>query len=275
MSVKKPNKVVITIDLEYWYCGKFLDRYLPQDKSRLPALHRSTTIKILDLLAAKGATATFFVLAELAQNDRELIQKIKAAGHGIAVHGLKHELVSAERKDYFADQIKEAKKIIQEITGVPPRGFRAPNFSIGPKDHWALEILEENGFLYDSSFFTPPSFSLKKPIDHHFYPLNDKKFIEYPISYFRFCGFNIPISGGFYFRVIPYSIFSFLLRIKNKSSAAPILYFHPIDVESSIPDLKLPLFVKLIKFWGIKSGLKKFEKIINDFQVVSLEQSEQ
>lgn len=273
MSAKNQNKIIISFDLEFWYCGTVLRRYLPKDKSKLEKIYPKIVEEIISLLGEHGAKATFFVLAQVAQENPELIRRISQSGHEIAVHGLNHQLVSEKSPNQFNSEIRLAKKIIENITGQKTIGFRAPNFSIFNKADWALVELANMGFKYDSSLFP---FSLKRwgkvSTDIH-QPIKNSKLLECPISNYKFLGFNIPISGGFYFRAIPYPIFSFLLKRIIKKGRVPILYFHCMDLENFIPNIKMPKIIKIIKFWGVKKSRHKFQKLVKDFNITSINQN--
>ncbi|MFA6215852.1 MAG: polysaccharide deacetylase family protein [Patescibacteria group bacterium] len=270
MSEKSHNKIALSFDLEYWYCGIYLAKYLPSDKSKLAKIYPEATEKILNLLSQYQAQATFFVLGELAEKNPVLIQKIYRQGHEIALHSLNHELVSSLKPGEFDDKTKRAKKILTDITGQSPIGYRAPNFSITEKETWALSVLAENDFKYDSSFFSFVANKWGKTKIKPYHPLKNFDLKEYPIATYKIFGFNFPLGGGIYFRLIPYPIFSFLLKRLIGRGIIPVLYFHPADLTNFIPDLKIPWLLKTVKYWGVKKSFKKFERLLNDFKTVSI-----
>ena len=269
---KGRGKIVLSFDLEYWYCGIYLTKYLPPDKSKLVKIYPEATKRILNLLNQYQAKATFFVLGQLAQEDPLLIREISRQGHEIALHSLNHELVSALKPEEFTDKIKEAKKILTDITGQQPIGFRAPNFSILEKETWPFTVLAENNFKYDSSVFPFVTDKWGETKIGPYRPLESSDLKEYPIATYKLLGFNFPLGGGIYFRLIPYPLFTFLLKRLIGRGIIPVLYFHPADLTDFIPDLKIPWLLKTIKYWGVKKSFKKFERLLKDFIAVSIKQ---
>jgi polysaccharide deacetylase family protein (PEP-CTERM system associated) len=106
------------------------------------------TIKIADILASRSTKATFFVLGWIAERYPELVKKLAQSGHEIASHGYGHELVSHQSPGEFREDIRRSKDILENLIGTKVVGYRAPSFSI---TSWAIEILVEEGFQYDSS----------------------------------------------------------------------------------------------------------------------------
>lgn len=277
-------KIILTIDLEFWYNSEFLKKYLKNRKNEPQETVESETDKLLAALKEKNAFATFFVVGELAEKYPELIKRIQLNGHEIANHGYSH-LALWDMDSLTADlEIKKSTAAIQLITNKPPKIFRAPRYSLSNQTKWLLPILKKYNYTADSSIF-PATHILnggikvsKKPYNICFDDItkSDSSFpiIEFPISTKNFFGFNLPIGGGIYFRVLPFFIFKLLLKLACKKTA-PVIYFHQHELNSKIPNVKAPRLRKKILYWGKKSAFKKFIKLLNNFQCVSINQYQQ
>ncbi|MFA6593824.1 MAG: polysaccharide deacetylase family protein [Candidatus Buchananbacteria bacterium] len=271
-DVNKP-KIILSFDLEYWHSSKFLEKYLSGNQADTPPLNTVLLEKILSRLGdSAGANATFFVLAELMDRFPDLLKAIKAVGHEIGLHGLNHTPINRLSPAEFENDLNKSKEIFLRVIGEEPKGFRAPNFSINQDNKWAWEILEKNDFIYDSSYFAFSSDPTKPLPTKPYPPLTAGPFLEYPVSTFRQAGINWPISGGFYFRLLPYRIFSYLLKRKAAKNELIVLYFHLMDLDESIPDIKIPRWRKTLKYFGVKRGWDKFNRLLDDFSIESIEQ---
>ena len=263
--------IALSFDLEYWYCGTFLKKYLPGNVKAVPEIYPKVIDKILLTLKKNKAQATFFVLTSIVKENPDLIKKIAAGGHEIASHGANHELVSTMTPEDFKKDILEAKQLIERLTGQNIAGFRAPNFSITPADPWALRVLSAAGYRYDSSYFPYQikkfGFIEKRPFV--VFSGKEYKIIECPIGTSSLGGLNLPVAGGFYFRLLPYAVFSWLLD-KTCQKFTPILYFHCMDLHDKKPQIKIPWLISLIKYWSIKKSFNKFEKLVNDYTCLSI-----
>ena len=162
--------------------------------------------RLLDLLAQHDARATFFVLGWVAERHAELIRTIARAGHEIASHGWDHARVTTQTPLQFRDSIRRTKALLEEITGEPVLGFRAPSFSIVPGREWALDLLIEEGYRYDSSLFPVlrPGYGYPggSP-DPHWLDRSAGRLAEIPPATLQWCGVRLPAAGGAYFRLLP------------------------------------------------------------------------
>lgn len=224
----------LTIDIEdYW--SIFSRDCLGVDKEPTDAVVRNTQW-FLDTLAQRKIKATFFVLGEVARKFPELVKAIASVGHEIGTHGMSHKQVFLLGKEQFRAEIRDSKKLIEDIASVPVKGHRAPAFSIMPHTDWALEILAEEGFEYDSSIFPIagkrygwPEFS--KKICKIDLP-SGKTIIEVPMSVVTFLGKNLPACGGGYLRHFPYIVTKWAIkRIQQQRPA--IVYMHPYEIDTA------------------------------------------
>lgn len=242
-------KAILTFDFEFWYNGEFLKKYQPENKDKLDDYAIESIIPLLDLLKKYNQRVTFFVLGQLAEKYPELIKKIFFHQHEIASHGYSHRVLEELGPGEFEKEILKTNQIIEDIIGQRPIGFRAANFSLTKKTKWALKILNKYDFKYDSSI----------------YPLRFSKIsnqiLETPSS-----------LGGIYFRILPLKLYIFLIKHLSRTRI-PILYFHPYELFESAPRINsAPGYKRRIKYWGIKNAWKKFEKLMEIFDFVSIEQ---
>jgi polysaccharide deacetylase family protein (PEP-CTERM system associated) len=226
----------LTIDVEdYW---SILGRdWLEYDTTPTEAVVRCTE-KVLSLIADAGHKATFFILGEVARAYPALVRQIAEAGHEVGVHGDIHRQVFKLTREEFAGEIGRGKKALEDITGMPVLGHRAPAFSVMPDTAWALEVLAELGMVYDSSVYPIsgsrygwPGF----PDDIHDRPLdNGMSIIEAPLSRMTVLGKSIPSCGGGYLRHFPYWVTRWAMKQVGKRRPA-IVYMHPYEVDTSAP----------------------------------------
>lgn len=191
---------------------------------------------ILALLEKHGVHATFFTLGWIAERYPALVRRIVAGGHELASHGFGHERVSDLSPEAFFEDIHRAKQVLEGIGGVPVQGYRAPSFSIGAGNLWALETLERAGYRYSSSIY---------PIRHDHYGMPDaprfayqvrEGLIEIPPTTMRLFNRNLPSSGGGYFRLFPYRLSRWMLRRVNRQDReAAVFYFHPWEIDAEQP----------------------------------------
>lgn len=232
----------MTVDVEDWYTSSIDlfdeaagDHGRPPDESVVP-----NTLRCLELFAEHGSKATFFILTTVAEAYPDLIREIERQGHEIGVHGYQHRLVYSITPQEFEDDLKKSLDILAAAGAREIYGFRAPYWSITKKSLWALEILERNGLKYDSSVF---------PIYRGLYGIPNAPrvpyearpgFWEFPPATYRLLGVNIPIAGGGYLRLFPYSILARMVD-RAKKGQAPVFYLHPYELDPADTESKTEL----------------------------------
>jgi len=196
---------------------------------------------ILDMLAERGARATFFTLGWIAERYPALVRRIVAGGHELASHGHGHARASDQSRDVFAEDVGRAKAILEDISGERVLGYRAPSFSIGRTNLWALETLAEMGYRYSSSIY---------PIQHDHYGMPDAPrfayrpdgvpgLLEIPVTTVRMFSRNFPAGGGGYFRLLPYAVSRWSLRRVNRlDEQSCVFYFHPWEIDPEQPRMQ-------------------------------------
>ena len=226
------------------------------------------TANVLELLAKHKTKATFFVVGWTAQRFPDLVREIVETGHVIGCHSYLHRKIYTMTPDEFREDTSKAKSILEDITGQPVLGYRAPSYSITKKSLWALEILGELGFTYDSSIF---------PIMHDNYGIPDSprfsythpgmNMVEYPISTALLMGRKIPVSGGGYFRLFPYWFTRLALRTINGKEHQPfVFYLHPWEVDPGQPRFKNASRLSRFRHYNhLDDTEKRFRRLLEDF----------
>ena len=264
----------LSIDLEDWHHPELLRGHVPGDPQRQVG---DSTDRILRLLERFNVKATFFVLGNVAAEDPELVRRIHGKGHEIASHGMSHKPLQKLSPTEFDDELKSFDRLIRDILGddVPIRGFRAPTFSLNNMTNYALACLAENRYLYDSSIF---------PASNYLYGVNDapcsiyrpdfkdlrrtdesSPIVEFPLTVYQLGRARIPVSGGFYLRVMPYPLIRRFLREINRTRPF-VLYFHPWEAFPGTPRVKnIGLKNAFITYYGIDGCLGKIEMLLQEF----------
>ncbi len=200
---------IFSVDVEdYFHASALADGVKAAGAHTLEHRVCANTRRILKVLDDAGVTGTFFVLGWVAERYPELVKEIQVAGHEVACHGYSHAIIYEQSPDEFRTETLKAKSLLEDITGEPVLGYRAASFSITDRSLWALEILKDAGFAYDSSIFPVHhdryGIPDANPVPHEL-PLKDgRSILEVPMTIARYGGFNMPISGGGYFRLYPY-----------------------------------------------------------------------
>ena len=237
---------------------------------------RSNTERILSLLDQVGVKGTFFVLAWNAERHPEVVRLIAAAGHEIASHGYAHRLVYNQTPEQFRTDILRAKAILEDLTGAPVLGYRAPSCSIVPRSRWALEVLLESGFQYDSSVFPIRDALYGWPDAHRFpsviHEQDGRSLIEFPITTLRVGRWNFPLGGGAYLRVLPYRYMSWGMRWVNRHEGHPaVIYIHPWELDPDQPRIKTAGKRGFsTHYLGLRRTEAKLKQLFRDFQFAPL-----
>ncbi len=259
----------LTIDVEeYFQVAAFEDIINVSDWDKYESRVSHNTSSILSFLDHYNVKATFFIVGWIAEKHPDLVRLIQKAGHEIGCHSYLHRKVYDLTPEEFRIDTKKAKDLLENITGKKVLGYRAPSYSITKKSLWALDILEELGFSYDSSIF---------PVYHDNYGIPDAPrfcyrhpehaLTEYPISTALFFGRQIPISGGGYFRLFPYWFTKMGLVSINKKEKQPfIFYLHPWEIDPSQPRFQnAGLLSKFRHYNNLERTSARLEQLLQDF----------
>jgi polysaccharide deacetylase family protein (PEP-CTERM system associated) len=224
--------------------------------------------RILCLLDKRNVKATFFVLGWVAERQPNLVKRIGHEGHEIGSHGYAHELITAQTPDLFREDVRRAKAVLEDIIGAPVLGYRAPTFTITAETRWALPILVEEGYRYDSSIF---------PIVHDRYGMpgaiatchqiatSAGPLWEIPLSTAKIAGCRIPIAGGGYFRLFPYRMLRCLLRRVERTGQPLVIYLHPWELDPAQPRMNGPLFSRFRHYLNLGKTERRLSSMLEDF----------
>jgi polysaccharide deacetylase family protein (PEP-CTERM system associated) len=234
-----------SVDVEDWYQVADFFAVLPfSDWDKYESRVLRNTERIMELLdGAGGVKGTFFVLTWNAERHPEVVRRIADAGHEVASHGYAHRLVYEQTPEEFRQDVTRAKKLLEDITGVPVLGYRAPSFSVTQRSLWALDVLLDAGYRYDSSVFPVKDALYGLPGAQRFPWIvrekDGKQLLEVPMTTTQAFGRNLPLGGGGYLRVFPYQYMKWGMRRVNRSEGkSAIVYIHPWEVDPEQPRLQ-------------------------------------
>jgi polysaccharide deacetylase family protein (PEP-CTERM system associated) len=229
-----------------------------------------TTLDLLDRLAAANVLATFFVVGDIAEARPRMVRAIHDAGHEIGSHSWDHRRVHHFDPKSFRDDLLRSKDAIEQVTGERVVGFRAPTFSVMRETAWAIDVLAECGFEYDSSIF---------PVRHDRYGIPDAprqpfvavgaehEILELPPLTYRVAGMNLPVAGGGYFRLFPPAVMRAGLRQAERAEGPNVamLYFHPWEFDPDQPRLPLARLSRWRTYVGVKKTTERLERLLREY----------
>lgn len=267
---KKAPLNSFTVDLEDWYQGLTstnpqTDKWYSFESRVVPA-----TKVLLDILRPYDIKATFFVLGYVADRQPALIETIQSEGHEIAVHGYWHSYVSKLTPVEFSKELERSLEAIMAVTGEKPVGHRAPYFSVNESTPWAFDVLREYDFKYDSSVFPIRNGYYGFPGAPRFPYSIGEELMEFPLSTVKVGGINWPIAGGFYTRLLPYSILRWAIRGLNQQGKPAILYIHPWELDLAQPRHAVTPRERLTHYGGRRTLEKKLHRLFSEFRFAPL-----
>jgi polysaccharide deacetylase family protein (PEP-CTERM system associated) len=257
---------VASVDVEDWFHTNYTGRPAV-DHATLPSRVESSVARVIDALAAAGAHATFFVLGCVAREHPGLVPRIAAARHEIACHGLTHTLVYQQSPAAFRGAVADARKLLCDQSGRDVIGFRAPSWSVTMESLWALDVLVECGFRYDSSVFPAANYlygiagAPRAPYRVH---TAAGTLIEVPPPALAFGPFRLGAGGGFYLRALPLVVHERLMHEYERRGAPFVLFIHPRELDPDGWSLRLPLSTKerLIQDWNLRASPRRIARLL-------------
>lgn len=260
----------LSIDLEdYFHATSMAGTIGVEEWGKCERRVASSVHRLLKVLADYKVRATFFVLGWVAEREPQLIKDVHTAGHEIACHGYWHQLIYKQQPDEFRNDVRQAKQILEELINEPLRGYRATTFSVVQDTLWALDILIEEGFIYDSSIFPihHDRYGIPKAerFPHHISRSNGQIF-EFPLSTIRWMGYNIPIAGGGYLRFMPYWFIKKGITSLNRQHKPAIIYLHPWEIDPDQPRQKLGTLAGIRHYCNLDKMEGKLRQLLADFQ---------
>jgi polysaccharide deacetylase family protein (PEP-CTERM system associated) len=271
-----PRPNVFSVDLEDWYQGLEID--MTEWGGFAPRLERGLD-PLLGLLEEARVHATFFILGWQAERTPDVVRRVAAAGHEIASHGWSHRFVYRLSPAAFRDEIRRSRDLLASLAGRPVIGYRAPYFSITASSLWALDVLVEEGFRYDSSIF--PTFNYRYGIPGAgrmpgwITTPAGARIYEIPLSTVRApgAGVNVPVGGGGYFRLYPYAITRCLARHLTTRERQPLVFYvHPWEYDPDHPQVPMPRRMpRLTHYLNLASTHPKTRRLLRDFRFTTMD----
>ncbi len=248
----------LTIDLEDWH--QLFHRRLTGEEIRPTQAVVGATHRLLDVLDEAGVRATFFVLGNVAEAHPALVREVARRGHEIGSHTHSHDLISRTEPATFRADVERSLAGLQDLTGQPILGFRAPEFSVGHLRHWCFEILAELGFRYDSSVFPLPRarYGIPEAPRHPFAIATPNGEIqEYPLATWDVGRFRLPVAGGSYFRLLPARLLLRALEDIDAGGRTAVLYFHPYEFHEGWLNPSWPAWRRSLRASNLKFTLSR------------------
>ncbi len=267
---------VMSVDVEdYYQVSAFAKSVATNEWEQHESRVVDNTLRLLDLFAEKKVKATFFVLGWVAERESQLVKEIYRQGHEIASHGYSHQLIYNQSPEVFKEETIKSKQLLEDLIGEEVLGYRAASYSITKRNLWALDILAEAGFIYDSSIF---------PIRHDRYGIADAKttphklttpngaeLVEFPLTTRRIGNLNIPVAGGGYFRLYPYFLTRhFLKAVNKKQNEQFVFYLHPWEVDPGQPRIKASWFSKFRHYNNLGKCELRLSNLMDDFNFTTM-----
>lgn len=274
MKELNSNFHALTFDVEDWYQG-FIYRGI-NGWEKYGLREKKNVENILSILDTYKTKATFFILGSFAESNPELIQLIHKSGHEIASHTYSHKHIPKFSPEEFRRDIKRSKNFLEDIINEKVIGYRAASWSLTQNSYWALEILAEENFIYDSSIF-PSSFHpfgnnkfLKYP--HKIKLSNLKTIYEFPAQVFSIGKLNIPAAGGFYLRALPFFFTKEAIKQSVKNEFPGMVYLHPYDFDKDVPKIKTKLTFQIIRYFHLHKTENYFKMLLKNFKFSSIKE---
>lgn len=266
----------LTVDVEdYFHVSAFSECIDQKDWDSYPLRVENNTRRLLDLFDQHSVKATFFVLGWVAERTPGLVREIAARGHEVACHGYSHQLVYNQSPRIFREETIRSKTLLEDIIQAPVIGYRAASYSITGRSLWALDIIADAGFEYDSSIF---------PVRHDRYGIPDASvyphrlktpngswLVEFPLSTARIFGFRLPVAGGGYFRLYPYRLTrTGLKRINGRENKPFIFYLHPWEIDHEQPRIRASWLSRFRHYNNLGKCESRLHKLMTDFSFTTV-----
>jgi len=268
--VNIPN--ALTVDVEDYFHVSALAPSIHRDTwgTREPRV-AANTHRLLELFGQAGVRATFFVLGWVAERHPQLVRDIAAARHEIACHGYSHRLVYDQSPEEFREETLRSKRLLEDSIGAAVHGYRAASYSITRRSLWALDILAEAGFAYDSSIF---------PVRHDRYGIPDAErkphrmktpggasIVEWPLAAAPVLGMRLPVAGGGYFRLLPYAVSRWGLASINRREGQPfIFYLHPWEIDPHQPRVPARWLSRFRHYTNLHKCEARLRRLLGEFR---------
>jgi polysaccharide deacetylase family protein (PEP-CTERM system associated) len=261
----------LTVDVEdYFHVSAFAESVHPQNWDSYPLRVENNTRRLLELFDEHEVKATFFVLGWVAERNPGLVQDIANRGHEVACHGYSHQLIYNQSPEVFREETLRSKQLLENIIQTPVRGYRAASYSITNRSRWALDILAEAGFDYDSSIFPVRHDRYGIPdaaeFPHRMQTPNGQTLIEFPLSTAKLLKYRLPVAGGGYFRLYPYALTRAGLSQINRRQQPFIFYLHPWEIDPEQPRISASWFSRFRHYNNLHKCEARLRLLLSDFE---------
>lgn len=259
------------VDVEDWFqVGAFENVIARGEWDAIRTRVESNVDRIIDLFAEADVRATFFTLGWVAKRHPAMIRRIADAGHEIASHGYDHARVFTFNRSTFAQDIRKAREILEDCTGVAVTGYRAPSFSIDHRTPWAFAELAEQGYAYSSSVapIVHDHYGWREAPRFAFRPVAGSPLVEVPVTTAEIAGRRLAAGGGGFFRLLPYALSRWAIARVNTHDGRPALtYFHPWEIDPDQPRVaQAPWKSKLRHYTNLAAMAPKLRRLLRDFR---------
>ena len=265
----------LTIDVEdYFQVAALAEAVDRKDWHDMEYRVEANTDRLLSVLDDHNTKATFFTLGWVAEKSPALVRRIHDAGHEVASHGYSHQLIYKQTPEVFREETRRSKAILEDIIGEPVTGYRAASYSITAQSRWALDILCEEGFTWDSSIF---------PVHHDRYGMpgtprwphrlktdNGSEIAEFPLSTLKLPGYTLPIAGGGYFRLFPYWFSQWGLGSINRMGKPFVFYLHPWEIDPGQPRLDVKWFSRFRHYNNLEVSEQRLVNLLKRFRFTTM-----
>lgn len=265
---------ILSIDIEeYFHVEAVAGRIPPAEWLRCETRLAPCVDRLLEMLHAHQATATFFVLGWVARHESDVVRRIAACGHELACHGMDHRRIDRLTPDELRRDVSDGRKILEDLAGRPVLGYRAPTFSVTRATAWALDVLMEAGFQYDASVF---------PVYHDRYGVPDAprfvhwavgpgggRILEIPPLTWRVAGLNLPVGGGGYLRLFPTRMVFAGLEQARAAGQPGMIYVHPWELDPEQPELPLGRIARWRHRVGMAAMPRKLDRLLGRYRFAS------
>ena len=270
-SPSEPVINAMSVDVEDYFHVSVFDGIVPRARwDLMESRVCANTDRLLEIFAEFDVRATFFVLGWVAEKYPDLVRRIAAGGHEVASHGYAHRLVYDQTRDAFRDDVRRAKRLLEDAGGCSVGGYRAPSYSVTPRSLWALDVLIEEGYRYDASIFPIRHDRYGIPVSPRHPYVVDRQggaLMEAPASTVRIGPLNLPIAGGGYFRILPYAWTRWGISRLNRVERQPaIFYMHPWEIDPDQPRLSAGWLGQFRHYRNLDKTEHRLRSLLKDFR---------
>lgn len=264
----------LTVDVEEYFQVSLFEKHAPPASwESFPRRAADCVRRLLELFDKKGARATFFVVGWVAERERALLREIVSAGHEVASHGWEHREVFSMDASSFRTDLRRAQAAIEDATGRAVAGFRAPSWSIVPRTAWALDVLAEEGYRWDSSIFPVRHDRYGwpgRPREPHVLPLPAGDLVEVPPATARLFGMNVPVAGGGYLRHFPFALLKAGIKSLDREGIPAVVYLHPWEIDPEQPRIAVPWLSHVRHYRNLDKVEDRLGRLLDAFRFASV-----